>query len=224
MGLMRALLNRMKNKDNASERAAVLDALLTASKPELLDKDGDRTLRGFLDDYFAFGRNLEIARAKFANYVDLSPTQYMILIAIAHSTLDEPMGINQIADRLHLSGAFVTNEVNKLVSDGLIEKSAHPSDGRRVQLTVTNQGISRLTRLAAFQRPINDVLFGTLTRDEFRLLSQLLARLAANGDRAVKFAEHIEATIELEHHHDATSAAKAPKRRQKPSGGRRANR
>ena len=224
MGLMRALLNPMKDKDNASERAAVLDALLTASKPELLDKDGDRTLRGFLDDYFAFGRNLEAARAKFASYVDLSPTQYMILIAIAHSTLDEPMGINQLAGRLHLSGAFVTNEVNKLVSDGLIEKGAHPSDGRRVRLTVTNQGISRLTRLAAFQRPINDVLFGTLTRDEFRLLSQLLARLAANGDRAMKFAEHIEATIELEHHHDATSAAKAPKRRQKQSGGRRANR
>jgi DNA-binding MarR family transcriptional regulator len=224
MGLMRALLNPMKDKDNASERAAVLDALLTASKPELLDKDGDRTLRGFLDDYFAFGRNLEAARAKFASYVDLSPTQYMILIAIAHSTLDEPMGINQLAGRLHLSGAFVTNEVNKLVSDGLIEKGAHPSDGRRVRLTVTNQGVSRLTWLAAFQRPINDVLFGTLTRDEFRLLSQLLARLAANGDRAMKFAEHIEATIELEHHHDATSAAKAPKRRQKQSGGRRANR
>jgi DNA-binding MarR family transcriptional regulator len=55
----------------------------------------------------------------------------MILIAVAHSTLDEPMGINQIAARLHLR-AFVTNEVNKLVSDGLIEKSAHPSDGRRV--------------------------------------------------------------------------------------------
>ena len=220
---MRALLNPMKDKDKASERAAVLGALLTASKPELLDKDGDRTLRGFLDDYFAFGRNLEAARAKFASYVDLSPTQYMILIAIAHSTLDEPMGINQLAGRLHLSGAFVTNEVNKLVSDGLIEKSAHPSDGRRVQLNVTTQGVSRLTRLAAFQRPINDALFGMLTRDEFKLLSQLLARLAANGDRAVKFAEHIEATIEL-YHHDAASAAKAPKRRQKQSGGRRADR
>jgi DNA-binding MarR family transcriptional regulator len=223
MGSMRALLNRMKDRDKASERAAVLGALLTASKPELLDKDGDRTLRGFLDDYFAFGRNLEAARAKFASYVNLSPTQYMILIAIAHSTLDEPMGINQLAGRLHLSGAFVTNEVNKLVSDGLIEKSAHPSDGRRVQLNVTTQGVSRLTRLAAFQRPINDALFGMLTRDEFKLLSQLLARLAANGDRAVKFAEHIEATIELDHH-DAASAAKAPKRRQKQSGGRRADR
>jgi MarR family transcriptional regulator, organic hydroperoxide resistance regulator len=221
---MRALLNPMKDKDKASERASVLDALLTASKPELLDKDGDRRLRGFLDDFFAFGRNLEAARAKFASYVNLSPTQYLILIAIAHSTLDEPMGINQLAGQLHLSGAFVTNEVNKLVSDGLIEKSAHPSDGRRVQLNVTTQGVSRLTRLAAFQRPINDVLFGMLTRDELKLLSQLLARLAANGDRAVKFAEHIEATIEPEHNHDATSAAKAPDPRQKKSRGRRANR
>ena len=93
-----------------------------------------------------------------------------------------------------------------------------------MQLTVTNQGISRLTRLAAFQRPINDALFGMLTHDEFRLLSQLLARLAANGDRAVKFAEHVEATIELEHHHETTPAAKAPMRRQKKSGGRRSNR
>src|SRR4051794_18965505 len=122
-------------------RTAVLDALLTASKPELLDKDGDSTLRSLLYDYFAFARSLEAARAKFANYVDLSPTQYLILIAIAHSSLDEPMGINQLATRLHLSGAFITNEVNKLVSDELIAKTSHPVDGRRVQLTATRQGV-----------------------------------------------------------------------------------
>jgi MarR family transcriptional regulator, organic hydroperoxide resistance regulator len=215
-------LGRIDHNDD--ERAAVLDALLTASKPELLDKNGDLTLRSFLYDYFAFGRSMEAARAKFASFVDLSPTQYMILIAIKRSTLDEPMGISQLAARLHLSGAFITNEVNKLVSDGLIKKSTHPSDGRRVQLAVTDQGVSRLTRLAAFQRPINDALFGMLTRDEFRSLSQLLARLAANGDRAVRLAEHIEATMELEQQRDATSATKAPERRQKQSGGRRANR
>src|SRR5947209_18178390 len=107
-------------RGNFSERAAVHDALLTASRPELLDKNGDSTFRSLLYDYFAFGRSLEAARAKFASYVDLSPTQYLILIAIAHSSLDEPMGINQLATRLHLSGAFITNEVNKLVSDELI--------------------------------------------------------------------------------------------------------
>ena len=189
------------------------DALLTASRPEMLDKDGDRTLRGVLYDFFAFGRSLEAARAKFASYVDLSPTQYLIMIAIKNSTLDEPMGINQIAARLHLSGAFITNEVNKLVSDGLLEKSMHPSDGRRVQLTVTGEGIGRLTRLAALQRPVNDALFGMLTRDEFRLLSQLLARLAANGDRAVMLAAHFEAEMELEHQRVAASAARKPERR-----------
>lgn len=197
------------------------DALLTASKPELLDKDGDRTLRSVLHDYFAFGRNLEAARAKFANYIDLSPTQYLILIAVAHSNPDEPMGINQLADRLYLSGAFVTIEVNKLVINGLIEKVTHPSDGRRVQLSVTPQGEACLTRLAAFQRPVNDALFGMLSRDEFKLLSQLLARLAAGGDRAVKLAEHIETTMEGDQPREAISAATAVERRPKREGGRK---
>jgi DNA-binding MarR family transcriptional regulator len=190
----------------------VLDPLLTASKPELLDKDGDRTLRGLLYDYFAFGRSLEAARARFANFVDLSPTQYLILIAIKNSRAEEPMGINQLADRLRLSGAFVTNEVNKLVSDGLVEKTTHPSDGRRVQLALTEKGFDRLIRLARLQRPVNDAFFGVLTREEFKLLSQLLSRLASHGETAVKLAEHVQATLEFQQRQDA-SAAKAAKPR-----------
>lgn len=193
----------------------MLNVLLTASRSELLDGDSDRTLRGLLYDYFAFGRSLEAARAQFASYVDLSPTQYLILIAVAHSTQDEPMGINQIATRLYLSGAFVTIEVNKLVSSGLIEKSVHPNDGRRVQLSVTREGVNRLTRLAAFQRPVNDALFGMLTREEFKVLSQLLARLAASGDQAVKLAEHIAATIDREAPQPASPAAATTVRRKK---------
>lgn len=203
----------MEIKEN--ERLAVLDVLLTASKPELLDGNSDRTLRGLLYDYFAFGRSLEAARAQFASFVDLSPTQYLILIAVAHSTQDEPMGINQIAARLYLSGAFVTIEVNKLVSSGLIEKSTHPSDGRRVQLAVTREGVNRLTRLAAFQRPVNDALFGTLTREEFKVLSQLLARLAAGGDDAVKLAEHIATTIGRETSTSPLPAAPPTRQRRK---------
>ncbi|MDX8464635.1 MarR family winged helix-turn-helix transcriptional regulator [Mesorhizobium sp. VK23B] len=172
----------------------VLVGLLTASKPELLDGGEDRTLRTLLHDYFAFARNLEEARAKFASYIGLSPTQYMILILLAHSPQDEPLGINQIADRLHLSGAFVTIEVNKLVAEDLVHKSGHPTDGRRVQLVVTEEGLNRLKRLAAFQRPVNDALFGMLSHDEFGQLSRLLAKLAANGEKAVKLAGYIEAT------------------------------
>jgi MarR family transcriptional regulator, organic hydroperoxide resistance regulator len=183
------------------------DSLLTASKPELLDRDGDhRTLRGLLYDYFAFGRSLEAARETFARFVGLSTTQYLILIAIKNSTTEEPMGINQVAERLYLSGAFVTNEVNKLVADRLIEKRTHPDDGRRVQLALTQHGVNRLIRLAALQRPVNDEFFGMLTREEFKTLSQLLSRLAANGDRAVKLAEHVRATLEFQSRQDAAAA------------------
>ena len=181
-----------------SERMTVIDALLTASRPELLDKDGDRTLRGLLYDYFAFGRSLEAARETFAGFAGLSPTQYLILIAIKNSTAQEPMGVNQVAERLYLSGAFVTNEINKLVSDGLIEKSPHPEDGRRVQLGLTQQGANCLVRLAALQRPVNDALFGMLTREEFKMLSQLLSRLASNADSALKLAEHVRARLKSE--------------------------
>ena len=197
---------------------AVPKALLTASQPELLDRDGDTLLRSLLYDFFAFGRNLEAARAKFASSVDLSPTQYLILITIARSSRDKPPGINQLAERLHLSGAFVTIEVNKLVAEGLLEKTTHPSDGRRVQLGVTDSALALLAQLASFQRPVNDALFGTLTRDEFRVLAGLLARLAENGERALKVAEAFEATMELAHHRTAQAAAPARERRQKPVG------
>ena len=192
------------------------DALLTASRPELLDRDGDRTLRGLLYDFFAFGRSLEEARGKFASYAGLSPTQYLIMIAIRNSTADEPMGIAQIAARLGLSGAFITNEVNKLVSDGLIGKSTHPTDGRRVQLSATDRGLDLMTRLAAIQRPVNDALFGMLTRDEFRLLSQLLGRLVAESKRAVALAAYVEASLTQEKLR-AASGAKGSKRPQKQS-------
>ena len=197
----------------------VSDALLTASRPELLDKDGDRTLRGVLYDYFAFGRSLEACREIFAGFVDLSPTQYLILIAIKNSTAEEPMGVNQVAERLYLSGAFVTNEINKLVSEGLLEKSPHPGDGRRVQLALTQHGMSLLIRLAALQRPVNDALFGMLTREEFKMLAQLLSRLASNAENALKLAVHAQATLKLQE--DRAFAASPPDSRKRRRATRR---
>ncbi len=127
-----------------------------------------------LYDFFAFGSVLETARAGFATYVGLTPTQYLGLIVIARADPKEPVGINQVARRLHLTGAFVTNEVNRLVQDGLVEKKPHPTDRRRVQLFATEAGWEKLAHLAKFQRPVNDALFQTLTREEFNQLKDIM--------------------------------------------------
>lgn len=174
----------------------MLDRLLTTSRTELLRDGEDGAFRELLHDYFAFAQNLEEARIKFAAHIGLSATQYMILIAIAHGSPEKPLGINQIAKRLHLSGAFVTIEVNKLVAEGLVDKKPHPTDGRRVQLFTTRTGIDRLGRLAAFQRPVNDALFDGLSAEEFRQLAGILARLADNGHPAIKLADHLESAMD----------------------------
>jgi DNA-binding MarR family transcriptional regulator len=147
----------------------------------------DSAFRSMLYDFFAFGSTLDQARAGFAGHIGLSPTQYLSLIVIARA--EEPVGVNQVAKRLHLSGPFVTIEINKLVQGGLVDKRPHPSDGRRVQLFVTPFGLSKLARLAELQRPVNDALFESLSRDEFGVLRDILRRLSEGGARALQLAK-----------------------------------
>jgi DNA-binding MarR family transcriptional regulator len=161
--------------------------LQTVTRPELMSDGKDTAFRSMLYDFFAFGSTLDEARAGFAGYIGLSPTQYLSLIVIARA--NEPVGVNQVAKRLHLSGPFVTIEINKLVRTGLVEKRPHPSDGRRVQLFVTPLGLTNLARLAELQRPVNDALFETLSREEFDALRDIMRRLSEAGARALQLAK-----------------------------------
>lgn len=172
------------------------EQLLTISKKALLRDGEDVAFRKLLLDFFAFAQKLDEARTRFASHIGLSAAQYMSLIAIAQGSKERPLGINELARRLHLSGAFVTVEVNKLVAEGLVEKRKHPTDRRRVQLFATPAGRDRLAHLAAFQRPVNDALFGTLSSTEFDRLSDVLSRLVENADAANRLAEHLEGVME----------------------------
>ncbi len=164
---------------------------LTVAKPDLLDGDSDLRFRDLLYDFFAFGSRLEEARSRFASYIGLTPPQYLILIAVGRGTPEHELGVAQVAERLHLSGAFVTIEVNKLVKGGLIEKRPHPNDKRRVNLSVTATGVEKLERLASLQRPVNDALFAPLDRGEFERLSGIMQRLARGAKQAIHLADHI---------------------------------
>ncbi|CAH1680437.1 DNA-binding transcriptional regulator, MarR family [Hyphomicrobiales bacterium] len=170
------------------------DRRRTVAKPELLDRDGDARFRDLLHNLFAFGSRLDDARARFAGYIGLTPPQYLILIAVSLAAPESEMGVAQVAERLHLSGAFVTIEVNKLVKQGLIAKDPHSSDKRRVNLTVTARGFEKLERLATLQRPVNDALFAPLDRADFEYLGQIMRRLATGADQAIHLADHLIAS------------------------------
>lgn len=165
--------------------------LLTVGRSELLSGGSDRAFRKLLHDVFAFSTGLVEARERFARFIDLTPTQYMVLIVIQTADPKAEIGISQIASEVNLSGAFITIEVNRLVEMGLVEKGPHTSDRRRVRLTVTEKGLGRLQKLAAIQRPVNDALFKSLEAAEFAQLANLMRRLTENTEQAITLADHL---------------------------------
>jgi MarR family transcriptional regulator, organic hydroperoxide resistance regulator len=168
---------------------------LTISREELLTGGTDVAFRGLLHNFFAFAARMETVRSKFGNFIGLSSAQYMILISIARIEDPENRGINQIADHLHLSGAFVTLEVNKLVKAKYVSKQPHLTDRRRVILNVTRQGRSQLEELARFQQPVNDALFSSLSTEQFTQLCTIMRQLVDSSDQALHLANYLDESM-----------------------------
>ena len=174
--------------EDAARRAAKDDRSrfpLTISRAELLVGGSDRDFRRLVHGLFGFLARHERIRAGHARRIGLAGIEYTVLISIGHLSTEGDVSVKRVADHLHLSGAFITSTVRRLVQLGLVHKKTDPGDRRRVTLTVSAKGNALLERLAPSQRQVNDVEFGCLSREEFRLLIDITDRLIASGDRAV---------------------------------------
>ncbi|MEH3144190.1 MAG: MarR family winged helix-turn-helix transcriptional regulator [Methylobacterium frigidaeris] len=161
----------------------------TVSKPELMPGRNDTEFRAFIQNFLAFSARVAQCRAGFGSQIGLSGVAYTTLISIAHLEEEEGVGVSQLAEHLHLSGAFVTIEVNKLVAEGLVAKRRHERDRRRVLLSIADEGRRRLVGLRPILAPVNDALFGCLSAEEFRVVAGLMARLVPCGDDATALLE-----------------------------------
>ncbi|MEW6122220.1 MAG: MarR family winged helix-turn-helix transcriptional regulator [Pseudomonadota bacterium] len=160
---------------------------MTASRAALLVDGSDHEFRDLVHDMLAFASAIQEVRNRLGQLIGLSGTQYTVLTAIARlSESESELGVNQLAEHLHLSGAFVTIEVNKLVTAGLVTKAVNPEDRRRVVLRVTPEAVRRLNVMTRVQCPANDMLFEPLTARDFQQLRAITAKLAGTGDRTLR--------------------------------------
>jgi DNA-binding MarR family transcriptional regulator len=166
---------------------------LTVSRPELIVGGSDREFRHLVHGLFGFLARHEKIRAGHAKVIGLAGIEYTVLISIAHLSIEGDVSVKRVADHLHLSGAFITSTVRRLVSLGLVHKKMDQGDRRRVTLTLSAKGNALLMRLAPSQRQVNDVEFGDLTRDEFRFLIDIVDRLIESGERAVALQTYLQA-------------------------------
>lgn len=159
---------------------------LTVSKPELLVDGDDQLFRQVIHDALGFSVRLQEIRNRLGESIGLSGPAYSILIAIEHLTAHgDEVGVSRVGDHLHLSGAFVTIEVNKLVKAELVSKAPHPEDRRRVLLTVTDKARGMLGELAPLQQPVNDAIFDRLSQEQFQAFAEIVASLAGGAEEAL---------------------------------------
>ncbi|RKR31315.1 MULTISPECIES: MarR family transcriptional regulator [Paraburkholderia] len=182
--------------------------VLTVTHPACLIDGSDAEFRHLVNGLLPFAARLLSVRDGFGSLVGLTGVQYSLLRAVSHLSAGEEVTVVKLAEHLHLSGAFVTVETNKLKQMGLVEKEANPEDKRKVRLTVTSAGSSLLDQLLPTQQEINDVLFEGITRTEFKVLCAMVDRLVVNGDQAARDLAHLQAR-----RNKVAPASKAPRRR-----------
>ena len=169
----------MKAPGKADQRAP------TVNRPELLKNGSDAEFRALVHDTLAFSARILNIRDGFGNILGLTGSQYSILISIGRLQGADGIGVNPVAEHLHLSGAFVTIEVNRLVAAGLVTKSPDPDDGRRVRLKLTTAATRKLDSLLPMQAPVNDTLFAKVNKSDFERFRKIMAQLVVNSDEAL---------------------------------------
>jgi len=162
---------------------------LTVSRSELLPDGEDLDFRVFLHAFMVFSRRLEAIRSHLAQIIGVSSPQYEILSHLRESASTDGLTVNEAAERLHCSGAFITTETGKLCRAGLVLRKRDQNDARRVRLTLSPMCERRFREMAPVQRQLNDLLFASLTVRQFQVLREVFPKLADDGDRAIALAE-----------------------------------
>jgi DNA-binding MarR family transcriptional regulator len=79
-----------------------------------------------------------------ARTVGISPEQVSLLVAIKYAP---GLGIRDLAASERISPPALTKHVDRLERDGLVVRTQHPDDGRRIGLTLTEKGQRVLRRV-----------------------------------------------------------------------------
>lgn len=148
---------------------------LTARDPRLAP------WRAFLSAHVLVTRRLdEELRAEH----DLSLAEYETLLAIAWSP-ERRIRMRTLADSILLSKSGVTRLIDRLVADGLVERSACLSDARGAEAVLTEAGLERLRAASVTHlRGIDAHFLAAIEPEELSTIEHAMQAVADGAERA----------------------------------------
>jgi len=184
----------MKKPQRKSSRAArAAGAPLTVSREELLVEGSDRTFRTLVQGLLRFSAIHAAIRDGYASLLKLTGQQYTLLLCIRLLCDAGTVNIRTIADHLRVSGSYITVETKALEQLELVQRERSSQDRRLVSLSLTPRGMALLDSIASLRQRVNDVEFGCLSKQEFKLLVPLVERLVQSGERALALQHYLSA-------------------------------
>ena len=119
---------------------------------------------------------------------DVTFAEYDALLTIARAP-DRRVRMGQLADEVLLSKSGVTRLIDRLVSDGLVERSSCLADARGAEAVLTDLGLARLRAASKTHlRGISEHFLGVVEPADLEVLERAMtavARLAGPSGGAV---------------------------------------
>ena len=109
---------------------------------------------------------------------DLTIGEYDALVTIAQAP-ERRIRMRQLADQVVLSKSGVTRLIDRLVDDGLVERSACLADARGAEAVLTERGLARLRAASKTHlRGVNQHFLEILGRDDLAAIERSMALVA----------------------------------------------
>src|SRR5215813_1085135 len=109
---------------------------------------------------------------------DISAAQFAILVGLATGEADSASGL---CKGMSYDPGAMTRMVDRLEQKGLIRRTDHPDDRRRVGLELTAEGKTVYPKLLAATVTVQNRFLRGFSKTEVRQLESLLKRMLANG-------------------------------------------
>lgn len=124
-------------------------------------------------------------RDAFGKELQLTPSQFAVLMGVAHCQGHDGVTIGDLAGFVSLASTHATTEVGRLERVGLLVKRPSPTDRRSVLVSLSEMGEREISRVAPLVRLVNDALFRDIQPADFEIVHKVARQLILNYETAM---------------------------------------
>lgn len=107
---------------------------------------------------------------------DISEPQFNVL-RILKGSIGTPLTVESIQKRMIQKSSNITRIIDKLLSKGFVERKECVENRRKMDITITKNGIKQLEVLSKRVQSLHQPMMNNLNPDELKTLSNLIIKL-----------------------------------------------